>query len=85
MYVVAQNSICVGCCYKWFAKYEVTDRIVAATGKPVTSEQVYSAINNQWEKGNYSIYADWDYIHTQYVYSLDLAYYNNCVNNIYGV
>lgn len=66
-------------------KYEIADRIVTTTGKPVTPEQVYSAINYQWEKGNYSIYADWDCLHTQYVYNVDLDYYNNCVNDIYGV
>lgn len=65
-------------------KYEIADRVAAATGKPVTPEQEYSAITYQWEKGNYSIYADWDCLHTQYVSNLDLDYYNNCVNNIYG-
>ena len=64
---------------------EIADRGVATTGKPVTPEQVYSAINYQWEKDNYSIYADWDCVHTQYVYNVDLDYYNNCVSDIYGV
>lgn len=39
-------------------KYEIADRIAAAIGKHVTPEQVYLAIKYQWEKGNYSIYAD---------------------------
>lgn len=66
-------------------KSEIADRIVTTTGKPVTPEQVYSAINYQWEKDNYSVYGDWDYGDIQYVYNVDMDYYHSCINGIYGV
>ena len=85
---MARNSEIVNVLYvakTGMTNSEIADRVVATTGKPVTPEQVNSAINYQWEKDNYSIYADWDCVHTQYVYNVDLDYYNNCVSDIYGV
>lgn len=66
-------------------KHEIADMLSSLLGVAITAKQVYDAINYQWKRENMSIYGDWDSSHTQYIYKIDLDYFDCIMQNQFGV